>query len=240
MNDMLTIKGASRLYGDAPNQVLALDGVTLTVGAGELVAIMGPSGSGKSTLLKVAGGLTAPTAGSVVLDGLDLWSLDAADLAKVRRRRVGFVFQGYNLLSDLTAVENVGAPLELDGVGPRAARASALERLAAVGLTDRADAYPDDLSGGERQRVAIARGLVGNRVLLLADEPTGALDQATGQSIMRLLREACRHDAAVVVVTHDPAVAEWADRTVVLRDGRIDHDVAASAGPQADDRRAAR
>lgn len=227
MDDLLTITRGSRHYGEAPNQVVALDEVSLAVAAGELVAIMGPSGSGKSTLLMIAGGLEAPTSGSIELDGVDLWSLDAAGLAEVRRRRVGFVFQGYNLLSGLTAAENVAAPLELDGVGARAARATAIERLAAVGLADRADAFPDDLSGGERQRVAIARGLVGNRRLLLADEPTGALDQVTGASIMRLLREVCTEEAAVVVVTHDPVVAAWADRTVALRDGRVDDEVLA-------------
>ena len=226
MQNLLTITGASRRYGEAPNEVVALDDVSLTVAAGELVAIMGPSGSGKSTLLTIAGGLEAPSSGSVELAGADLWSLDAASLAEVRRRRIGFVFQGYNLLSGLTAAENVAAPLELDGVGTKAARAEAVERLAAVGLDDRADAFPDDLSGGEQQRVAIARGLVGNRRLLLADEPTGALDQTTGAAIMRLLREACTDDAAVVVVTHDPVVAGWADRTVSLRDGRVDHEVA--------------
>lgn len=225
MDNLLTITGASRRYGMAPNEVVALDQVSLTVAAGELVAIMGPSGSGKSTLLTIAGGLEAPTSGSVELDGIDFWSLDAAGLAEVRRRRVGFVFQGYNLLSGLTAAENVAAPLELDGVGAGTARTAAIERLGAVGLADRADAFPDDLSGGERQRVAIARGLVGDRRLLLADEPTGALDQVTGASIMRLLREACSGNAAVVVVTHDPVVAGWADRTVALRDGRIDEEV---------------
>ncbi len=240
MGNLLTVTRVSRHYGEAPNQVVALDRVGLTVDVGELVAIMGPSGSGKSTLLTIAGGLEAPTSGSVELDGVDLWSLDAAGLAEVRRRRVGFVFQGHNLLSGLTAAENVAAPLELDGVGARAARATAVERLTAVGLAERADAFPDDLSGGERQRVAIARGLVGDRRLLLADEPTGALDQGTGASIMRLLRQACTGDAAVVVVTHDPVVAGWADRTVALRDGRVDHEATVPGDRNAVDRSAIR
>lgn len=226
MQDILTITSLTRHYGEAPNQVVALDGVSLRVGAGEMVAIMGPSGSGKSTLLTIAGGLEAPTGGAVELDGSELWHLSASDLAEVRRRRIGFVFQGFNLLTGLTAVENVAAPLELDGVGARAAQAAALERLAAVGLADRAAAFPDDLSGGEQQRVAIARGLIGDRRLLLADEPTGALDQTTGAGIMRLLREACGEQSAVVIVTHDPVVAEWADRIVSLRDGRIDAEAA--------------
>ncbi len=227
MQNLLTITGASRRYGNSPNEVIALDDVNLTVAAGELVAIMGPSGSGKSTLLTIAGGLEAPSSGSVRLAGTDLWSLNATALAEVRRRQIGYVFQGYNLLSGLTAAENVAAPLELDGVGAKTARVEAVERLAAVGLDDRADAFPDDLSGGEQQRVAIARGLVGDRRLLLADEPTGALDQTTGAAIMRLLREACSEDAAVVVVTHDPVVAGWADRTVSLRDGRVHQEVPA-------------
>lgn len=225
MQPRLVLTDVSRHYGSAPNHTVALQGVSLSVCPGELVAVTGPSGSGKSTLLSIAGGLDVPTSGSVVLDGVDLWGCDAAGLALLRRRHIGFVFQGYNLLSGLTAVENVAAPLELDDVAGRAARAEAMARLGAVGLADRADAFPDDLSGGERQRVAIARGLVGTRSLLLADEPTGALDQATGGSIMRILREACAEEAAVVVVTHDPVVSGWADRVVTLRDGRLDAEV---------------
>ena len=222
MRNLLVLTEISRRYGEPPNEVVALAGVSLTVAAGELVAIMGPSGSGKSTLLSIAGGLEAPSGGAVEFDGVDLWTRDATALAEVRRRHIGFVFQGYNLLNGLTAAENIAAPLELDGVSGADARREAVERLGAVGLADRADAFPDDLSGGEQQRVAIARGLVGSRRLLLADEPTGALDQTTGASVMRLLREACDDDSAVVVVTHDPVVAGWADRTVALRDGRVE------------------
>ncbi len=218
---MLSMRNVTRVYGREPNQVTALDGVDFTVGKGELVALMGPSGSGKSTLLTIAGGLESPTSGSVDVDGTDLWSLSQSQLAEIRRRLIGFVFQDFNLLSGLTAVENIAAPLELDGQSVRTARPQALERLAAVGLAERADAFPDDLSGGERQRVAIARALVGDRQLLLADEPTGALDSATGREIMSLLREACTPTAAVVVVTHDSAVADWADRVVTIADGRI-------------------
>jgi len=187
-----------------------------------MVAIMGPSGSGKSTLLTIAGGLETPTTGSVQLDGRRLEQLSADDLAQVRRREVGFVFQGFNLLTGLTAAENVAAPLELDGVSAREAHQQALAQLEAVGLKDRAHAFPDDLSGGERQRVAIARGLIGDRALLLADEPTGALDSETGAAIMQLLRDACAEARAVVVVTHDQHVAAWADRVVRLRDGNIE------------------
>lgn len=227
MRNLLTITSVSRLYGEPPNQVVALDDVSVTVAMGELVAIMGPSGSGKSTLLSVAGGLEMPTAGSVEFDGIDLRSSDASGLAVLRRRHIGFVFQGYNLLSGLTAAENVAAPLELDGVGARVARTKAIDQLAAVGLAERADAFPDDLSGGEQQRVAIARGLVGSRRLLLADEPTGALDQTTGAATMRMLRAVCAGESAVVVVTHDPVVAGWADRIVSLRDGRVESGVPA-------------
>ncbi|MGI9598920.1 MAG: ABC transporter ATP-binding protein [Acidimicrobiales bacterium] len=220
---MLELVGVSRIYGDEPNQVVALDDVDFTVAKGELVALMGPSGSGKSTLLTIAGGLESPTSGRVDLDGHDLWGRDMAGLAEVRRRQIGFVFQDFNLLSGLTAAENVAAPLELDGVAARAARPKAMERLAGVGLADRADAFPDDLSGGERQRVAIARALIGDRRLILADEPTGALDSGTGAEVMRLLRAACTPATAVVVVTHDAAIAAFADRIVSIHDGRIEH-----------------
>ena len=187
-----------------------------------MVAIMGPSGSGKSTLLTIAGGLEAPSSGTVRLGNQQLEKLSSTELAEVRRRHIGFVFQGFNLLTGLTAVENIGAPLELDGMAPKEARRQAQEVLEAVGLGDRANAFPDDLSGGERQRVAIARGLVGDRQMLLADEPTGALDTETGASIMQLLRSACTPNRAVVVVTHDPNVAAWADRVVTLRDGNVE------------------
>lgn len=227
MRNLLEMHEVSRRYGVTPNEVVALNGVSLSVVAGEMVAIMGPSGSGKSTLLMIAGALEVPSAGIVEVDGVDLSGLDTTALAEVRRRRVGFVFQGYNLLSGLTAAENIAAPLELDGVGARTARGEAMARLTAVQLDDRANAFPVDLSGGEQQRVAIARGLVGDRRLLLADEPTGALDQQTGAVVMRLLREACTAEAAVVIVTHDPVIAGWADRVVQLRDGSVNHEVLA-------------
>ena len=224
MNQLLEITGLSRYYGSPPNQVAAVDNISLAVSKGEMVAVMGPSGSGKSTLLTIAGGLETPSQGSVHINGTDLWGLGPSGVAEVRRRQIGFVFQGFNLLSGLTAAENVAAPLELDGMSARAARTEALEHLGSVGLRDRADAFPDDLSGGERQRVAIARGLVGDRQLLLADEPTGALDSGTGDLIMDLLRQACTPNSAVIVVTHDHRVASRADRVVQLMDGRIHQD----------------
>ena len=224
MSSKLECVGVSRVYGPTPNQVVALDNVNLRVDRGELVALMGPSGSGKSTLLTIAGGLETPTSGQVLIDGDDLGELDATELAAMRRREIGFVFQEFNLLSGLTAVENVAAPLELDGRSASDAQREAVDQLESVGLADRAGAFPEELSGGERQRVAIARGLIGDRTLLLADEPTGALDSATSSEVMDLLRAACTAQTAVVVVTHDPVVAEWADRVVRIRDGRIEVD----------------
>jgi putative ABC transport system ATP-binding protein len=218
---VLELRSLARHYGDDANRVHALDGVDLSVRGGELVAVMGPSGSGKSTLLSIAGGLEAPSAGEALLDGTNLWGISDTELAALRRRSIGYVFQELNLLTGLTASENVAAPLELDGVAGRKAAAEARRLLGDVGLGDKLDAFPDDLSGGERQRVAIARALVGRRRLLLADEPTGALDSATGATIMDLLRSATTAGRAVVIVTHDAHLTRWADRVVHLRDGRI-------------------
>jgi putative ABC transport system ATP-binding protein len=182
---------------------------------------MGPSGSGKSTLLNLAGGLDEPTSGSVVIDGTALDGLSSRALAALRRRSIGYVFQDLNLLPALTAVENVALPRELDGVALRIARADAMAALDRVGLSDLADRFPDDMSGGQQQRVAIARALVGSRRLLLADEPTGALDTHTGEAVLRLVREYCAAGTAAVLVTHEARHAAWADRIVFLRDGRL-------------------
>ncbi len=219
---LLLMEGIRREFGESPHQVVALDGVDFHVDPGEMVAIMGPSGSGKSTMLTIAGGLEQPTAGSVQFVGKRLEQVSPTELATVRRRHIGFVFQGFNLLDGLTAVENVAAPVELDGGAARPAREQATRLLEQVGLGDRCTAFPDDLSGGERQRVAIARGLIGDRRLVLADEPTGALDSQTGQNVLELLHQAKTADRGVVVVTHDPSVASWADRVVTLRDGRVE------------------
>jgi putative ABC transport system ATP-binding protein len=221
MNEVLELRGVSRVHGTGHTQVRALIDASLRVGGGELVAIMGPSGSGKTTLLSLAGGLDHPTVGSVLVEGVDLASLSVSDLARLRRRRVGYVFQQFNLIEGLTAAENVSLPLELDGVRRREAHEAALRVLDAVGLADLADRFPDDLSGGEQQRVAIARATVGDRILLLADEPTGALDSMTGESVLRLMRSHCDQGGSGVLVTHDPRFAAWADRFVFLRDGRI-------------------
>ena len=222
MTPVLELRNVSRSYHDgAASELAALSNVGLTVTAGELVAVMGPSGSGKSTLLQLAGGLDRPTDGTVHVDGRDLAELDPRALAALRRRRVGYVFQRLNLLASLTAVENVMLPLELDGTGARAARAAAEAALADAGFTGSTKRHPDDLSGGEQQRVAIARAVVGERALLLADEPTGALDTVAGEAILELLSARRDAGAAVVLVTHEPRFAGWADRVVFLRDGRV-------------------
>ncbi|MGI5287371.1 ABC transporter ATP-binding protein [Nonomuraea polychroma] len=215
MTVVSSLRDVTREHGP----VHALRGVSLEVSSGELVAVMGPSGSGKSTLLNLAGGLDRPTSGSVTIEGRDL--ARAKDLAALRRRRVGYVFQDLNLIPSLTAAENVMLPRELDGVRSGRARAEALAALADVGAEEVADRFPEELSGGQRQRVAIARALTGERRLLLADEPTGALDTATGDEILQLLRSRCDEGVAVLLVTHEPRYAAWADRVVYLRDGLI-------------------
>ncbi|MEV4562504.1 ABC transporter ATP-binding protein [Nonomuraea sp. NPDC049419] len=209
----------ARVHGEGAAAVHALKGVSLEVGLGELVAVMGPSGSGKSTLLNLAGGLDRPTSGTVHLDGQDLATV--RDLAALRRRSVGYVFQDLNLIPSLTAAENVMLPRELDGARSGRAREEAMAALAEVDGADLADRFPEELSGGQRQQVAIARALIGERRLLLADEPTGALDTRTGDEILRTLRARCDAGAAVLLVTHEPRYAGWADRVVFLRDGAL-------------------
>jgi putative ABC transport system ATP-binding protein len=221
MSPALELHQISKVYGEGQTAVRALWQVDLTVKRGELVAIMGPSGSGKSTLLTIAGSLEDPTDGEVVVGGSKLASLSRDDRARLRCRSIGYVFQDFNLLAGLTAVENVGLPLELDGIAVKTARTAGMKALEALGIADRAAHYPDELSGGERQRVAIARAIVGERFLLLADEPTGALDSVNGEGVMRLLRAACQQGVAGVVVTHDAQLAAWADRVVFLRDGHV-------------------
>jgi len=207
--------------------------VSLTIGRGEFVAVMGPSGSGKSTLLTIAGGLESVTGGSVLVDGTDLGGLNRTALAALRLKRIGYVFQEFNLLPALTAVENVAMPLELGGVKRREAMHRAADQLASVGLADRLEHFPDDLSGGEQQRVAIARALVAGGQLVLADEPTGALDSVTGESVMRTLRASCNEGASAMVVTHDAQLAAWADRVVFLRDGRMIDQTETAVSPEA-------
>ncbi len=229
---MLELRGVSKVYGAGPAEVHAMRGVDLSVRGGELVAVMGPSGSGKSTLLTIAGTLEEPTSGEVLIGDRDVAGMSRNDRARLRRRSIGYVFQDFNLIPGLSAVENVALPLELDGVRVKAARAAALEALARLDLAERAERFPDELSGGESQRVAIARAVVGERHLLLADEPTGALDSVNGEAVMRLLRSACRDGVAGVVVTHDAQLASWADRVVFLRDGRVVDQTATRPGPE--------
>ncbi|GAA4417594.1 ABC transporter ATP-binding protein [Georgenia halophila] len=217
----MTIAEVTRVHQDGPTEVHALDKVNLQVRVGELVAVMGPSGSGKSTLLNIAGGLDTPTSGTVDLAADAISGLDVKKRAALRRRKVGYVFQDLNLIPALTAAENVSLPRELDGVALRKARAEALEALAEVGVKDLADRFPEEMSGGQQQRVAIARALVGPRRLVLADEPTGALDSLTGEAVMKVLRARVDEGAAGLLVTHEPRFAAWADRTVFLRDGRV-------------------
>ncbi|TCJ28276.1 ABC transporter ATP-binding protein [Nocardioides jejuensis] len=232
MNPILTLADVTRVHGAGAAEVHALRGVTVTASQGELVAVMGPSGSGKSTLLNLAGGLDTPSTGDVVVDGTSLVRLSQSRRAALRRTSVGYVFQSFNLIPALTAAENVALPLELDGWKRGRARDAALVALDEVGLTSAADRYPDDMSGGQQQRVAIARAIVGQRRLILADEPTGALDTATGEEVLKLLRARVDAGAAGLLVTHDPRHAAWADRVVFLRDGLVVDESGRARGPE--------
>jgi putative ABC transport system ATP-binding protein len=218
---LLELHDISKSYGGGATEVHALGDIDLSVDEGQLVAVMGPSGSGKSTLLTIAGSLEEPSAGEVRIAGASLATMSRNDKARLRRRTVGYVFQDFNLLPGLTAAENVALPLELDGLPARKARAAGLAALEQLGLADRADHFPDQLSGGERQRVAIARAVVGERRLLLADEPSGALDSENGEAVLSMIRDACERGVAAVMVTHDAHLASWADRVVSLRDGHL-------------------
>jgi putative ABC transport system ATP-binding protein len=230
---MIELRQVSKSYGQGDAEVHALHEVNLAAIVGEMVAVMGPSGSGKSTLLTIAGTLEEPTTGEVLIAGQPVRQMSKSAKAQLRRRTIGYVFQDFNLLPGLTATENVSLPLELDGVSGRKARLAALKALDGLGLSNRASHYPDQLSGGERQRVAIARAMVGERRLLLADEPSGALDSSNGEAVMRLLHSACKDSRmTAIVVTHDAQLASWADRVIFIRDGRITDQTATAAGPE--------
>jgi len=230
---MLELCRVSKVYGQGTAEVHALAEVSLVVDAGSMVAVMGPSGSGKSTLLTIAGSLEEPASGEVLVAGQPVSKMSRGAQARLRRRVIGYVFQDFNLLPGLTAAENVSLPLELDGLSARKARVAALNALGRLGLSGRASSYPDQMSGGERQRVAIARAMVGERRLLLADEPSGALDSVNSEAVMRLLHDACKNGGmAAVVVTHDAQLASWADRVVLLHDGRVTGQTVPAARPE--------
>jgi putative ABC transport system ATP-binding protein len=218
---VLELSNVSKSFGKGTAATRALARVTLSVEPGAMVAVMGPSGAGKSTLLTIAGGLEDPDEGEVIVGGAPLSRMSRNGKARLRRRVIGYVFQDYNLLPGLTAAENVSLPLELDGVPARKARAAGMAALDRLGMASRAGHYPDQLSGGERQRVSIARAVVGERQLLLADEPSGALDSANGEAVMDLIRAACARGVAALVVTHDAHLAARASRIVSITDGRL-------------------
>lgn len=229
---LVELRHVSKSYGQGPAEVHALRDVSLSFEAGALTAIMGPSGSGKSTLLTIAGSLETPTSGQVLVDGFDVAKMPRKAKARLRRRAIGYVFQDYNLLPGLTAAENVALPLELDGVPRKKARVASMDALEELGVGERAARFPDELSGGERQRVSIARAIVGDRRVLLTDEPTGALDSVNGEAVLGLIRAACRRGMAGVMVTHDKQLASWADQVVFLRDGRTSGQAVPKPGPE--------
>ncbi|MFK7919580.1 MAG: ABC transporter ATP-binding protein [Ilumatobacter sp.] len=237
MTPALEFRNLVKTFGAGSTEVRAVTNVSMSLQPGQFVAITGPSGCGKSTLLHLAGGLEQPSAGRVLVNGFDIADMTPNGRAELRRTAVGYVFQSLNLIPALTAVENVMLPLELDGVSSRRARSQATDALRSVGLVEQLDRYPDDFSGGQRQRIAIARALVGDRELLLADEPTGALDTINSDQVVELLANlAHERGVAVAMVTHEPRFASWADRVVFMRDGAIVsesapsfHDATASA-----------
>ncbi len=210
-----------KTFGYGATEVRAVNGISASIQPGEFVAVMGPSGCGKSTLLHLGGGLEMPTAGQVRFDGQDLSSMSGPKLAEIRRRHLGYVFQSLNLVPSLTAIENVMLPLELDGMATRSARTVAAAALERVGVIEQADRYPDSFSGGQQQRIAIARAVVGDRQVVFADEPTGALDTLTSDQVVEVLSALSKSGVAVVMVTHEPRFASWADRVIFLRDGKL-------------------
>lgn len=226
---MIQLTEVRKSYRMGAEELTVLHGVTLQIAAGEMVAIMGPSGSGKSTLMNILGCLDRPSAGSYELDGRRVEDRDDQELARIRNQRVGFVFQNFMLLPRLTALRNVEQPLMYAGVGARERRERAAAALQRVGLGDRMSHKPNELSGGQRQRVAIARALVTNPAIILADEPTGALDSRTGQEILALFQALNRDGATVIIVTHEPTVAEHVQRVIRLRDGEVIADEAVAA-----------
>ncbi|HTX78314.1 MAG TPA: ABC transporter ATP-binding protein [Longilinea sp.] len=223
--NIVRTEGLTKTYGSGSTAVTALEHVSVSIGSGEFVAVMGPSGCGKSTLLHLVGGLDRPTEGKVFLEGQDIYAMKDDQLTELRRRKIGFIFQFFNLLPMLTAAENTALPLILDGVSPAVARGQAGEWLERLNLGDRLDHHPDQLSGGQQQRVAIARALTSEPSLILADEPTGNLDSHASDEIASLLRKvADEWERSIFMVTHDPRIAAYADRIIFLKDGKMVED----------------
>lgn len=224
VKEIIRLEDICRIYRVGSQEVRALDGVSLSVYKNEYVAIMGPSGSGKSTLMNILGCLDSPDSGRYVLNGVDVSEMDDGELADVRNREIGFVFQSFNLLPRYNALENVALPMVYAGVPAGERRVKAAQALRSVGLEDRMDHRPNELSGGQRQRVALARALINNPSIILADEPTGNLDTHTSVEIMRLFDEIYRNGNTVIVVTHEEDIAAYAHRVIRLRDGRVESD----------------
>ena len=224
MKEIIRLEDICRIYRVGSQEVRALDGVSLSVYKNEYVAIMGPSGSGKSTLMNILGCLDSPDSGRYVLNGVDVSEMDDGELADVRNREIGFVFQSFNLLPRYNALENVALPMVYAGVPAGERRVKAAQALRSVGLEDRMDHRPNELSGGQRQRVALARALINSPSIILADEPTGNLDTHTSVEIMRLFDEIYRGGNTVIVVTHEEDIAAYAHRVIRLRDGRVESD----------------
>ena len=238
---LVQTQNLTKTYGNGETAVIALDHISMAVESGEFVAVMGPSGCGKSTLLHLMGGLDNPSEGSIVLDGKDLAALDDDALTNLRRHKIGFVFQFFNLIPVLSALENAALPLLLDGLKPEQAKLRAGEWLQRLGLGDRTRNRPDQLSGGQQQRVAIARALAMEPALILADEPTGNLDTRSGDDIAGLLRQIVSEwGRTIVMVTHDPRIAAYADRIVFLKDGKIVDETRLSGNGDRDDASAVR
>ena len=221
---MINLKGIKKIYANGDIQVAALGGVDLHVGAGEFVAIMGPSGSGKSTMMNILGCLDTPTEGEYFLDGTDVAKASGDDLSVIRNRKIGFVFQGFNLLPRTMAVENVELPMLYAGMGGKERRARAVAALESVGLGQRIHHRPKELSGGQQQRVAIARALVTNPSIILADEPTGNLDSRSSEEVMAIFQRLHASGNTIIIVTHEPDIAEFTERIVRFRDGHIEGD----------------
>ena len=224
VKEVIRLEDVYKIYRVGSQEVRALDGVSLSVSRNEYVAIMGPSGSGKSTLMNILGCLDSPDSGRYILNGTDVSEMDDGEMADVRNREIGFVFQSFNLLPRYNALENVALPMVYAGVPAGERRVKAAQALRSVGLEDRMDHRPNELSGGQRQRVALARALINNPSIILADEPTGNLDTHTSVEIMRLFDEIYRNGNTVIVVTHEEDIAAYAHRVIRLRDGRVESD----------------